>query len=486
MDIEIDRAGHATLVGAVVAAIEQAIDERRLTPGARLPSIRQMAERRGLSKSTVVEAYDRLVAAGRAVSRPGSGFTVAAARRVPADPLPPVERDIDPSWVMRSSLELDASLPKPGCGWLPTEWLEEAGIRRALRAIARDPASRLVDYGHPLGHPGLRRVLAMRLGERGVAVEPSQVILTAGASAAVDLVLRHLVEPGDTVFVDDPCYYNFRAKLRIARARVIGIPFHPDGPDLEVFEREAAAHRPRLYLTNSGPHNPTGGRIGPATAHRLLNLAARHDFRIVEDDVFAEFETRPSPRMAALDGLERVIHVGSFSKTLSSAIRLGWIAARPDLVEDLTEVKLATSFTNDDLAAQVVHRLLTDGSYRRHVEGLRRRIATARDRACRALERVGLRPWSDAAEGFFVWTELPEGFDAGEVSKRAAAKGIVFAPGNVFSPSLSAGRFLRFNVAQCGDPRIWAFLKEELGGDVRGEGFGGGRREGSGEAPTRS
>ena len=463
MDLEIDREGHGTLVAAVVAAVERAIDERRLMPGAHLPSIRSLAAAQGLSKSTVVEAYDRLVAAGRAVSRPGSGFTVAGVAHLAADPVPAVDRDIDPSWVMRQSLELDPATPKPGCGWLPTEWLEEAGIRRALRAIARDPASRLVDYGHPLGLPPLRRVLALRLGERGIAVEPGRVILTAGAAAAVDLVVRRLVEPGDTVFVDDPCYYNFRAKLQINRARVVGIPFRRDGPDLEIFAREAAIQRPRLYLTNSGPHNPTGGRIGPATAHRLLNLAATHDFTIVEDDVFGDFETRPTPRMAALDGLRRVVHVGSFSKTLSSAIRLGWIAAPSDLVEGLTELKLATSFTNDDLAAQVVHRLLTDGSYRRHVEGLRRRLARARSQALRALEAVGLRPWNDGEEGFFVWAELPDGFDAGAVSKRAAAAGLVFAPGNVFSPSLSAGRFLRFNVAQSGDPRIWAFLRVELG-----------------------
>lgn len=464
MDIGIDRDAHPTLVAAVVAAVERAIDERRLTPGARLPSIRRFAEAQGLSKSTVVEAYDRLVAAGRAVSRPGSGFTVAAASRVVAEPGPIVDRDIDPSWVMRQSLELDPSVPKPGCGWLPSEWLEEAGIRRALRAVARDPAARLVDYGHPLGHPGLRRQIAIRLGERGIAVEPSQLLLTAGASAAVDLVLRRLVEPGDTVFVDDPCYYNFRAKLKLHRARVVGIPFHADGPDLEAFARAAAVERPKVYLTNSGPHNPTGGRIGPATAHRLLNLAGSHDFAVIEDDVFSDFEGRPSPRMAALDGLERVVHVGSFSKTLSSAIRMGWIAARPGLIEELTEMKLATSFTNDDLAAQVIHRLLADGSYRRHVEGLRRRIAEARGRVVRSLERVGLRPRGGAEEGIFVWVELREGIDAAEISKRAAAAGIVFAPGNVFSPSLSAGRFLRFNVAQSSDPRIWTFLRGALEG----------------------
>jgi DNA-binding transcriptional MocR family regulator len=464
MEIEIDRAAYETLAEAVAAGVDRAIGESRLSPGSRLPSIRRLAEAQRVSKSTVVEAYDRLVAAGRVVSRPGSGFHVAGrARTIPSDPPPPVERDIDPSWVMRQSLELDPSVLKPGCGWLPSEWLEEGGVRRALRAVARDPAARLVDYAHPLGHPGLRRLLAMRMGERGIEVEPHRIVLTNGASAAVDLAVRHLVEPGDTVFVDDPCYYNFRAKLRLHGAQVVGIPFRPDGPDLEVFDREAAELRPRLYLTNAGPHNPTGGRIGPATAHRLLNLAARHDFVIVEDDVFVDFESRPGPRLAALDGLERVLHVGSFSKTLSAAARVGWIAARADRVEGLTELKLATSFVNDDLSAQLVAHLLADGSYRRHVEGLRRRLAQARDRTLRDLAGVGLTPWCEAEAGLFVWAELPEGEDATEISRAAAAAGVVLAPGNVFSPSLSAGRFLRFNVAQSGHRRIWEVLGSLLG-----------------------
>ena len=464
MDIEVDRKSSPTLADAVAAAIERAIDDHRLPPGARLPSIRRFAEAQGLSKSTVVEGYDRLVARGRVRSRAGSGFTVAVEPRRPAiDPGPALDRDIDPSWVMRQSLEVDPSMPKPGCGWLPSEWLEEAGIRRALRAVARDPAARLVDYGHPLGHAGLRRLLSLRFGERGIEVEPQAIVLTAGASAAVDLVVRHLVEPGDAVFVDDPCYYNFRAKLKLNRARVVGIPFRPDGPDLEVLAREAEVHRPRLYVTNSGPHNPTGGRIGPATAHRLVNLAARFDFTIVEDDIFADFETRPSPRLAALDRLERVIHVGSFSKTLSSALRLGWIAARPETIDGLVELKLATSLTNDELAAQVVFRLLSDGSYRRHVEGLRRRIAAARAQVLRDLARLGLAPWSASDDGLFLWVELPVGCDAVDLTRRAAAAGIVLAPGNVFSPSLSAGRFLRFNVAQSGSRRVWDFLAAALG-----------------------
>ena len=463
MEIAIDRDGAATLTEAVVAGIEAAIAARRLAPGARLPSVRRFAEAQRVSKSTVVEAYDRLVAAGRIVSRPGSGFFVATARRIEVPETPSyAERDIDPKWVMRSVLEFDDAVLKPGCGWLPAEWLEGSGLRKALRALARDPAARLFDYAHPLGLPALRRILAQRAAERGIDVSPQQVMLTDSGSAAIDLAIRLLVGPGDAVFVDDPCYYNFRTKLALYGARIVGIPFRPDGPDPEIFAREAAIHRPVAWLTNSGPHNPTGWRISAAVAHRLLSIAAANDIAVVEDDVFGDFESRPAPRLAALDGLDRVILLGSFSKTLSSASRCGWMMARGDRVERLTDLKLATSFVNDDLAAQLVHRMLVDGSYRKHVEDLRRRLAAARDRVARELEAVGIRPLIEGEAGLFLWAELPDGVDAVEVSRFAAAEGIVLAPGNVFSPSQSAGRFLRFNVAHCAHPRIFEVLGQAI------------------------
>ncbi len=463
MEITIDRDGAATLTQAVVEGLEQAIAARRLMPGARLPSIRRFAEAQRLSKSTVVEAYDRLVAAGRIVSRPGSGFFVASAKRVEvADPAPATDRDIDPKWVMRSVLELDDDVLKPGCGWLPAEWMEGSGLRKALRALARDPRARLYDYAHPLGFPPLRRVLAQRAAERGIEVAPHHVLLTDSGSAAIDLAIRLLVRPGDAVFVDDPCYYNFRAKLALYGARIVGIPFRPDGPNPEIFAREAAIHRPVAWLTNSGPHNPTGWRISAQVAHRLLSIAGAHDIAVVEDDVFGDFESRPAPRLAALDGLDRVILLGSFSKTLSSASRCGWMMARGDRIDALTDLKLATTFVNDDLAAQLVHRMLMDGSYRKHVEDLRRRLAAARDRVARELEGVGLRPLIEGEAGLFLWAELPEGVDAVEVSRFAAAEGIVLAPGNVFSPSQSAGRFLRFNVAHSGHRRIFEVLAVAL------------------------
>jgi DNA-binding transcriptional MocR family regulator len=455
-----------TLVAMVMETIRDRIAARVLAPGARVPSIRRLAETLGVSKSTVVEAYDRLAADGAIAARAGSGFYVTR-RGQPfalAEPGKRPEREIDPLWIMRQALEEGGPALKPGCGWLPADWMPDAAIRRALRALARSDTAGLVEYDSPLGFAPLRHHLAGRLAERGIAAESGQVLLTDSGTQAIDLVCRLLLQPGDTVLVDDPCYFNFLAVLRAHRVKVVGVPRTPAGPDLDAFARAAAEHKPRLYVTNAALHNPTGASLSPAVAHRLLMLVEAHDLIVIEDDIFADFEIEPSPRLAALDGFDRVIHIGSFSKTLSAAVRCGFIAARPDWIDGLIDLKLATGFASGAVAARLVHRLLTDGSYRRHVEGLRGKLARAMGGTARRLEPLGLTLWVEPRGGMLLWAALPEGLDSADVARRALAQDVVLAPGDVFSPSLTAGRFLRFNVAQCASPRIFTVLEEAMRG----------------------
>src|SRR3954469_14960000 len=149
------------------------------------------------------------------------------------------------------------------------------------------------------------------MADRGIEVSPEHIMLTESSTQAIDLLCRFLIEPGDAVLVDDPCYFNFHALLRAHRAKVIGVPQTPSGPDIDLFAQALAEHRPRLYITNSALHNPTGATLSPVVAHRVLKLAGQYDLTIVEDDIFADFETAPAPRLAAFDGLERVVHIGS-------------------------------------------------------------------------------------------------------------------------------------------------------------------------------
>ncbi len=449
-----------TLIARIMATVRHRIAGRSLTPGAKLPSIRSFAVTMKVSKSTVVEAYERLAAEGLIRSRPGSGFFVAAplAPLSLADIGPRLDRAVDPLWISRQALEPGEGVLRPGCGWLPPSWMPEEGLRRTLRGLARGASSTLVDYGPPLGLLPLRQLLARRLAQHGIETPPDQIMLTESGTQAIDLLCRFLLKPGDAVIVDDPCYFNFHALLRAHQAKIVAVPYTPSGPDIDRFAAALEEHRPRLYITNSALHNPTGAMLSPLVAHRLLKLAEQWGLTIVEDDIFADFEETPAPRLAAFDGLERVVHIGSFSKSLSAAVRCGFITAPRDWIEALTDLKIATSFGGAGFSAELVLTLLKDGSYRKHMETVHQDLARAMAATVARLGEIGIIPWIEPRAGMFLWCRLPDGIDAADLARKALDKGIVLAPGNVFSHAQTAGSFLRFNVAQSQDERLFGEL----------------------------
>lgn len=457
-----------TRTEALMAAVRGKIASRTLGPGDRLPSVRRFAETMAVSPSTVVEAYDRLAAEGIIRARRGSGFFVTGAGLPPmalADTASPREPGIDPFWVSRQSLDADPSFLMPGCGWLPADWMPNAALRRGLRALGRGDNAVLSDYGTTRGSLNLRRQLLGRFAEEGLTVAASQVMLTGSGTQAIDLVCRSLLQPGDAVAVDDPCYFNFQALLRAHKVRIVGVPFTTAGPDIAAFERVLGEERPRLYITNSALHNPTGASLSPPVAHRVLSAAALHDTIIVEDDIFADFEPSLSPRLAVLDGLDRVIRIGSFSKTLSASLRCGYIAARAEWIEGLVDLQIATNFASaSPIAAELIAGILAGGSYRKHMSELRQRLTQARQQAIDRLEPLGIVPWILPRGGFYLWGRLPEGYDSARIAQSCRDQKIILAPGNVFSVSQTAASFIRFNVAQMADQRIFAALEAAMEG----------------------
>jgi DNA-binding transcriptional MocR family regulator len=410
----------------------------------------------------VVEAYDRLAAEGLIRAVRGSGFFVSSGTLPPlklGETASPRARAVDPFWVSRQSLDAEDGALKPGCGWLPSDWMPNEALRRAIRSLARSDDDLLAYYGTTQGSLALRRLLLGRFAEEGVEAGPDQLMLTNTGTQALDLVCRFVLRPGDTVLIDDPCYFNFQALLKVHQVNIVGVPYTPVGPDITAFKSVLATDHPRLYITNSALHNPTGATLSPQTAHRLLNAAARHDVTIIEDDIFADFEPEPSSRLAALGGLDRVIRIGSFSKTLSASVRCGYIAARPDWIEGLVDLQVATNFGGPSpVSTELLSHVLAGGGYRKHMEELRRRLVRARRESADKLRQIGIEPWLIPRGGFYLWSRLPEGIDSAQLAQATIEEGVVLAPGNVFSVSQSASHFMRFNVAHMQDQRIYATL----------------------------
>jgi DNA-binding transcriptional MocR family regulator len=465
-------AGRPTRTEAVMEAVRAKLASRALVAGDRLPSVRRFAEKMRVSPSTVVEAYDRLAAEGLIRARRGSGFYVTGSHIPPmalGEMAPKRDRAVDPFWVSRQSLDAAPSVPKPGCGWLPADWMPNAALRRAFRAVARAEDPVLSDYGGTRGSLAVRRLLLGRFAEEGLEAGPDHLMLTGSGTQAIDLICRFLLRPGDAVLLDDPCYFNFQALLRAHQVRIVGVPYTPTGPDTAAFETVVAAERPRLYITNSALHNPTGATLSPQTAYRVLSIASAHDVTIVEDDIFADFEPAPSPRLAVLDGFSRVIRIGSFSKTLSASLRCGYIAARPDWIEGLVDLQVATSFGGPSpVATEMIAHVLAGGSYRKHMDELRQRLARARQQVAGQLARLGIVPWITPRGGFYLWCRLPDGQDAAAIARRCMEENIVLAPGNVFSVSGAATGFMRFNVAQSGDAKVMDALRRAMAAGGRG------------------
>jgi DNA-binding transcriptional MocR family regulator len=447
-----------SLADQIVAGIQRQIDDRHLRPGSKLPSIRTFAESYKVSRFTVVEAYDRLVAMGYLHSRRGAGFYTAAAA-TPAEAVHPAasdnhKRNEELVWLIRRVLEADEDTILAGGPWLPNSWLDEAGIRQNLNVLARKNGTHLLEYGHPFGYLPLREHLTLMLAGLGITAHAGQILLTQGTSQALDLIIRHLLKPGDMALVDDPGYYNMFGNLRLHGVEMLAVPRNPDGPDIAALESLAATHRPKLYFTQSVMQNPTGTDMSPHVAFKVLQAAERHNFIVVEDDIFCDLQIKTTPRLATLDQLNRVIYARSFSKTLSGSLRVGFVACAPGLANELADIKMLTSVTTSQFTERLIYLMLVGGHYRKYLVRLQERLGEARHNVVRAFERIGLELFVEPADGMFVWARFPHIDDSLALAESMQRDGIMLAPGAVFRPHLERTPWMRFNVAVCEEPRV--------------------------------
>lgn len=457
MKLHLDRHSPTPLVQQLAAGLQDWISGQRLRPGSRLPSIRHLAREQGVSQSCAIEAYDRLVSQGWLEARHGVGFFVAERKGMsPFNEEPQWDEGVEGRWRLFSD-EQDGLL-RLGCGWLPDNWRQSEEIALAIRQVSRGAEQDLFGYGPPLGLTVLRQQLRKRLDTLGIQVRPEQILTTQGASQALDLLVRTLLKPGDAVLVESPGYYNLYNLLRLHGVTMLEVPRTADGPDLEVMARLLREYCPRYLFINSLYHNPTGSSLSPRIAQRLLELAGEHDLRIIEDDIYADFKEGPGTRLITLDSQQRVIYLASFSKTLSSALRVGYLVADAALIARLAEVKMVTGIGGSRFTEQVVAQLLGSGIYRKSVQRLKLRLAQHMASALRLLEASGWQVFTEPYGGMFVWTRYP-GADFARLQEVALREGVLLSPGSAFDPQGRGSDWLRINVAYAQDVRAEAFFK---------------------------
>jgi DNA-binding transcriptional MocR family regulator len=464
---ELSRTSSVPLVDQIVERITKLARHGQLPAGARIPSIRKLAKLVGASPFTVVDAYDRLVARGVIESRAGRGFFVTRRRVAPSLPVIEVAADVNSGAVALAnaalaSLASSSDFIAAGSGFLPTAWYAEALPANVLARLThqRRPQAWMPCPAQGLGE--LREQLAERLVQRGIACGPANLTTTFGASQAFDLLARILFAPGDTVLVEDPGYFVLFEQLRALHLRLVPVPRTATGPDIEALEAACRTHRPRAFFVQTLLHNPTGTNTEPAVCHRLLSLAETYGFAIIEDDVYGDLYEGPAVRLAQIDGLKHVIYVGSFTKLIGPALRLGFVAADSRVIAQIVERKVLSVLTGSALLESMTSEALDSGRFLRHTQVVRGRLARMRRDAQAALESAGVTFDNVPGDGIFLWGRMPDGMDIEALVRRGRDASILLANGALFSPNRTGDQRLRFNATHSAAPGLVRFLSESV------------------------
>ena len=422
LKLTLDRTAKATLSEQIRTGILAAIQSGTLAPGARLPSWLDLAAQLGVARGTVKSAYERLtdeqviVASGPGGSRVSdlvAGATSKAAMAQP-DPSPALYQDFfsGPA-IFQMGVPASDSFPRSLFARLRAN---------AARAEVAAPAI----YPDPRGEFELRRVIAAHLAiARGIQCHPSQVFVTAGYAGALGVALRVLRCEGEAAWMEDPGFFQGRVALQCAQLRTVPIPVDEEGMDVAY----AIAHAPdaALALVTPGQQAPLGYALSLARRVELLAWAARQGAWIIEDDYLGELQLkrRAAPALASLDRDGRVIHIGSFSKTISPALRLGFIVAPMSLVERFAEAVMCLAPAPGPAVQWATAEFMRDGHYLRHLRRMKR-IYAARSQALQsALEAKGHRVQSG---GLAVLLWLPDGTDDAALCREAQAYGLAPVP----------------------------------------------------------
>jgi DNA-binding transcriptional MocR family regulator len=302
----------------------------------------------------------------------------------------------------------------------------------------------------------LRAVLADRLQALGVPAEAGHIITTVGATHALDNVSRTLLRPGDAVLVEEPGWAVEFARLAAMGMRILPVPRGPAGPDLAVMARYGEAHAPKLFVSVSVLHNPTGYSLSPASAHRVLQLAQQHGFYVVEDDTYGHIAPEHATRMSVLDGLQRTFYVSGFAKILAPNWRVGYLVAPPEWVERLLDTKLLTTLTTPSLLERALAHCIEQGQLLRHAERIRARLDEARSRSVKLAQAAGCRFVSEPA-GLFGWVDT--GMDTEVLAQRMLDEGYLIAPGTLFHATRAPSTLMRINFATTQDAAFWRVFR---------------------------
>jgi DNA-binding transcriptional MocR family regulator len=433
-----------------------------LRPGDRVPSVRKLSQQQRVSIATVLQAYRELENKGLIEARPQSGYYVRA-RLLPLPPEPEISKPrcsatkvtVGELSVQVVQAQRDPNLVHLGAAVPSPELFPIQQLNRAMTSIGRRSSLLGSTYDAPPGLPILRAQIARRAMNQGWTLSPDEIVTTCGGQEAINLCLRAVAKPGDTIAIESPTYYGILQIIESLGMRALEIPTHPrEGVSLEALAYALDNHPIKACLFVLSYNNPLGSCMSEANKQRLVDLLAKREVPLIEDDIYGDLSFdggRPLPAKA-FDKKGLILLCDSFSKTLAPGYRVGWTS--PGRFQSQVEqLKFTSTIATGTLPQYAIADFLANGGYEHHLRKVRRHyiesVQLMTNAICKYFPK-GTKVTRPTG-GFVLWVELPPAIDSLELYRRALAAQISIAPGPIFSAKQKFENFIRLN---CGN--LWS------------------------------
>ena len=459
--IRIDRREPTPLHSQIKRQIQELINSGVLSEGKRLPPTRPMAKSLDVNRSTVVAAYEELIADGLVEARVGSGTVVTGKRYTERTPF--FRRPLDwseifnispkaaPDSLIRDTIVMTS---QPGtisfAAGIPDPRLYPAGeFQRIIRSLMSRKSAGLFHLLPTEGYFPLMEYVSREMKRDGKSPSPEEVLITSGSIQGLYLLSKMFLNPDDLVVVESPTFFAALQIFSSQGARVLGIPMDEEGMKVDILESLLGRHHPKFIYTIPTFQNPSGRVMSVERRRKLLELAYRHSIPIIEEDPYSRiyFEDPPPPSLYFMDKYDHVIHLSTFSKILFPGLRVGWVLAAKPVIERLTWAKQFVDLSSNTLGQSVFHEFYRQGLLEKHQKTIRRAYARKKEIMSAALRRYcpSLLEWSDPQGGYYIWVKLN-----GELSSRSLllelfSQGVAYMSGEVFFPDGKGQEWFRLN-----------------------------------------
>lgn len=441
----------------LVEQIQAQIDAEVWQPGEKLPSLRDQVNLSGMSLMTVMHAYQVLESQGVIVSRPQSGYYVAPRAEFLSQPAShqkvQLAEAVDINSFIFDVLQAcrDPLIVPFGCAFPDPDLFPQRQLMRALNNVAHSMTPDDAINNLPPGNEVLRKTLARRYAQQGITVSPDEIVITNGATEALNLSLQAVTEPGDWVVVENPTFYGALQIIERLKLKTVAIATDPQhGMDLNELEQALTRWPVKACWLMTNQQNPVGFTLSREKKKALVTLLAAHQVALIEDDVYSELgfgADKPLPAKA-FDRHGSVLHCSSFSKSLVAGFRVGWVAAGKQ-AQRIQRLQLMSTLATSTPMQLALANYLGTQSYDSHLRKLRQVLEQRKNLARQSLKRhlpYGAKI-NDSRGGYFLWIELPGKVDATQLYYRALEHNISIAPGSMFSSGQQYANYFRFNTS---------------------------------------